>query len=62
VKRILILGDGFAGAYAAQRPEKYFGQGEELEMVLSLQEQFKLFAPMIPQVAGSGRSNDDRYP
>jgi NADH dehydrogenase FAD-containing subunit len=62
VKRILILGDGFAGAYAAQRPEKHFGQGEDLEMVLSPQEQFKLFAPMIPDVAAIGRRNGDRYP
>jgi NADH:ubiquinone reductase (H+-translocating) len=62
VKRILILGGGFAGAYAAQQLEKHIGQGEDLEMVLSPQEQFKLFAPMIPEVAEGGRRNGGRYP
>jgi len=53
MKRILILGGGFAGAYAAQRLEKRFGQGDDLEVVLVSQENFILFTPMLHEVAGS---------
>jgi NADH:ubiquinone reductase (H+-translocating) len=53
MKRILILGGGFAGAYAARRLEKHFGQGTDVEVVLVSQENFILFTPMLHEVAGS---------
>jgi NADH:ubiquinone reductase (H+-translocating) len=53
MKRIVILGGGFAGAYAARRLEKHFGGSDDLEVVLVSQENFILFTPMLHEVAGS---------
>jgi NADH dehydrogenase len=52
-KRILILGGGFAGAYAASRLEKHLVRMPGVEIVLIAKENFVLFTPMLHEVAGS---------
>jgi len=52
-KRILILGGGFAGAYAALCLEKRLGRDPGVEIALIAQENFLLFTPMLHEVAGS---------
>jgi NADH dehydrogenase len=52
-KRILILGGGFAGAYAASRLEKHLVHMPGVEIVLIAKENFVLFTPMLHEVAGS---------
>src|SRR3974390_2398737 len=52
-KRILILGGGFAGAYAARLLEKRLGHRADVELSLVSHENFVLFTPMVHEVAGS---------
>jgi NADH dehydrogenase len=51
-KRILILGGGFAGAYAALYLEKLLGKSNDAEIMLVARENFLLFTPMLHEVAG----------
>lgn len=51
-KRILILGGGFAGAYAALELEKLLRKRRDVEVTLVSQENFVLFTPMLHEVAG----------
>jgi NADH dehydrogenase len=50
VKRIVILGGGFAAIAAAQRLEKRL-RGAQAELVLISRENFTLFTPMLPEVS-----------
>ncbi|HEV3154957.1 MAG TPA: NAD(P)/FAD-dependent oxidoreductase [Candidatus Baltobacteraceae bacterium] len=50
VKRIVILGGGFAAIAAAQRLEKLLRK-DEAELVLISRENFSLFTPMLPEVS-----------
>ncbi len=50
MKRIVILGGGFAAIAAAQRLEKRLRAGEA-ELVLISRENFSLFTPMLPEVS-----------
>lgn len=50
VKRIVILGGGFAAIATAQRLEKRL-RPEEAELVLISRENFSLFTPMLPEVS-----------
>jgi NADH:ubiquinone reductase (H+-translocating) len=52
-KRILILGGGFAGLYAAMRLEKILARHPEVEITLVNRENFFLFTPMLHEVAAS---------
>jgi NADH:quinone reductase (non-electrogenic) len=52
-QRILILGGGFAGAYAALHLEKRLGRDADVEVVLVSRENFVLFTPMLHEVAGA---------
>jgi hypothetical protein len=58
-KRILILGGGFAGAYAARYLEKRLGATSDIEIVVIAKENFVLFTPMLHEVAGSDVSLTD---
>jgi len=49
-QRILILGGGFGGLYAALRLEKIFSGDESVEITLVSDENFLLFTPMLPEV------------
>jgi NADH:ubiquinone reductase (H+-translocating) len=51
--RILILGGGFAGAFAAMHLEKRLAGTPDLEIALIAKENFVLFTPMLHEVAGS---------
>jgi len=52
-KRIVILGGGFAGLYAAMELEKTLAQDPEVEITLINRENFFLFTPMLHEVAAS---------
>jgi hypothetical protein len=52
-RRILILGGGFAGAFAAMHLEKRLAGTPDLEIALISKENFVLFTPMLHEVAGS---------
>src|SRR5207249_3302904 len=50
-KRIVIVGGGFGGLYAALRLEKRLGRDPNLEATLVNRENFFLFTPMLHEVA-----------
>jgi NADH:ubiquinone reductase (H+-translocating) len=52
IKRIVILGGGFAGAYTALHLEKKLAHLPDVEIVLFAKENFILFTPMLHEVAG----------
>ena len=51
--RILILGGGFGGIYAALELERSFGSDPDVEVTLISRENFFLFTPMLHEVAAS---------
>lgn len=51
--RILILGGGFGGVYAARRLEQLFPRRAGVEITLLSDENFLLFTPMLPEVVSS---------
>src|SRR5690242_15676880 len=56
-RRVLILGGGFGGAYAAQRLGRTLGRRQDVEVVLISRENYLLFTPMLHEVAAG-----DLYP
>jgi NADH dehydrogenase len=52
-RQILILGGGFAGAYAALHLERRAGRAADVEVTLVSRENFVLFTPMLHEVAGA---------
>jgi NADH:quinone reductase (non-electrogenic) len=59
MKRILILGGGFAGAQAALHLEKRLRHAANVEVVLVSRENFILYTPMLHEVAGADVSVTD---
>jgi NADH dehydrogenase len=53
VRRILILGSGFAGLYAALRLQKRLAGRKDVEVLLVNRENFFSFTPMLHEVAAS---------
>ncbi len=53
-KRVLILGAGFAGLYAARELEKIFAGDKSVEITLVNRDNFFLFTPMLSEVPSSG--------
>ena len=51
MKRILILGGGFAGVECCLNLESYFKNNSDVEITLVSEDNFLLFTPMLPQVA-----------
>ncbi|MBZ5537244.1 MAG: NAD(P)/FAD-dependent oxidoreductase [Acidobacteriia bacterium] len=51
--RILILGGGFAGMYAAMQFEKTLARDPDVEVTMVNRENFFLFTPMLHEVAAS---------
>ena len=49
-KRVVILGGGFGGVYAAKHLEKKLGRGDDFEIVLVNKENYFVFQPMLPEV------------
>src|SRR5438034_2871576 len=52
-KRIVILGGGFGGVYAAMRLEKLLARESAVEICLVSRDNFFLFTPMLHEVAAS---------
>src|ERR1700731_2791238 len=50
-KRVLILGGGFGGLYAALHLDKTIARDQDIEVTLVSRENFLLFTPMLPEVA-----------
>jgi NADH dehydrogenase FAD-containing subunit len=50
-RRVLILGGGFGGAYAARRLGQTLGKRQNVEVVLISRENYLLFTPMLHEVA-----------
>ena len=57
VRRIVILGGGFGGTYAALRLDKILAKRPDVEVVLIGRENYLLFTPMLHEVAAG-----DLYP
>lgn len=51
--KIIILGGGFGGLYAALEFEKHIARGEDLDVTLVNRDNFFLFTPMLHEVAAS---------
>ena len=51
MKRILILGGGFAGVECCLKLESHYKNDVEIEITLVSEDNFILFTPMLPQVA-----------
>lgn len=54
LKKILILGGGFGGVYAALRLQHLLRRRTDVDVTLVSRENFFLLTPMLPQVAASG--------
>src|SRR6202040_3370937 len=52
-KRIVILGGGFGGVYAALRLERLLARAPEVEICLVSRDNFFLFTPMLHEIAAS---------
>ena len=52
-RRIVVLGGGFAGVYAALALERKFWRHHEVEITLVSDENVLLFTPMLPEVPSS---------
>jgi NADH:ubiquinone reductase (H+-translocating) len=52
-KRIVILGGGFGGVYAAMQLEKLLGRQSAVEICLVSRDNFFLFTPMLHEIAAS---------
>ena len=50
-KRVVILGGGFAGTYAARRFERTLGKRNDVEVVMISRENYMLFTPLLHEVA-----------
>jgi NADH:ubiquinone reductase (H+-translocating) len=50
-KRVVILGGGFGGIYAALRLEKTLRRYDDFEVTLVTRDNYFLFTPMLPEIA-----------
>ncbi|MFL5304537.1 MAG: FAD-dependent oxidoreductase [Polyangia bacterium] len=50
MKRIVVVGGGFAGAYAARALEKTLRGRRDVEILLFCRENYTVFQPMLPEV------------
>jgi len=57
--RVVIVGGGFAGLYAAKYLDKRFARRSDVEVTLISRENFTLFTPMLHEVAGGDLSPGD---
>ena len=54
MKRIVIVGGGFAGVYAAQALERRLRAREDIEILLFSRDNYFVFQPMLPEVISGG--------
>lgn len=63
VKRIVVVGGGFAGVTAALRLERHFGRRADVEVTIVDGENFSLFTPLLPEVpSGAIQATHVVYP
>lgn len=53
MKRVVVLGSGFAGMQAVVELERLFRHSPEYEILLISDQNFVLFTPLLPQIASS---------
>src|SRR6266704_3255938 len=53
IKRIVILGGGFGGVYAALHLERLLARKRDVELCLVSRDNFFLFTPMLHEIAAS---------
>lgn len=53
MKRVVVLGSGFAGMQAVVELERLFGHSPDYEILLISDQNFVLFTPLLPQIASS---------
>src|SRR5690348_188379 len=53
MKRIVVLGSGFAGMQAVVELERLFRKSPDCEILLIGEQNFVLFTPLLPQIASS---------
>ena len=53
MKRIVVLGSGFAGMQAVVELERLFRRDANYEILLLSEQNFVLFTPLLPQIASS---------
>ena len=53
MKRIVVLGSGFAGMQAVVELERLFHRDADCEILLISEQNFVLFTPLLPQIASS---------
>ncbi len=51
IKRIVILGSGFAGIEVLKKLQKKFHSNKNIDIILGSKDNFLLFTPMLPEVA-----------
>src|SRR5689334_8438349 len=51
--RVVVLGGGFGGVYAARHLERLFARRSDVEITLVSRDNFFLFTPMLHEVAAS---------
>ena len=51
IKRIVILGSGFAGIEVLKKLQKKFHSNKNIDIILVSKDNFLLFTPMLPEVA-----------
>lgn len=56
VKRVLILGGGFAGIHTAKYLTEMLGSRKDIEVELISEENYFVFQPLLPEVAAGGIS------
>ena len=67
-RRIVIVGGGFGGVFAAKHLESIFGRSKDVEIVLISEQNYLLFTPMLPEVPSSSieakqhRQSDSHLP
>jgi NADH:ubiquinone reductase (H+-translocating) len=55
-KRIVVLGGGFGGVYAAIHLEKFLARQSAVEICLVSHDNFFLFTPMLHEIAAISKS------
>ncbi len=60
-KRIVILGGGFGGVYAAMQLEKLLATESAVEVCLVSRDNFFLFTPMLHEIAASDQIRSGNY-
>ncbi|CAN0468370.1 unnamed protein product, partial [Scytosiphon promiscuus] len=56
-KKIVIIGGGFSGVFAAKELRRKMGEGVDIELINK--DNYFVFQPLLPEVAGGGINSSD---